>query len=174
MNAPLPHRGLRGFTLIEMTVVIALSAVVTLGIVAFYLSAQGTWTDASSQAVAQRDGTTLLDAISTRARGAATAVIVPVAADPRNSMMVLYDKNVPPNEQARFFWDGTDSLIHYADNGPVTGDYDQGPVVQTKVLRFSCSLMPGLAIVSVDSLRLVALGGQIVTLTSSYGLSNQP
>lgn len=172
MTAPRLASARRGFTLIEMTVVMALSAVVTLGIVAFYLSAQATWTDSSAQAVAQRDGTTLLSAISPRAREAASAIVVPNGVDPNNCAVVFYDND--GNELSRFKWFETDSLIHFADNFAVTGNYNPGPVVQTHVLRFHCSLNNAIGLMSVDTLRMQTATGQVVTLTTSYGLGNRP
>lgn len=170
MRVPGGTAATSGFTLIEMAVVMALSAVVTLGIVAFYLSAQGTWTDASAQAVAQRDGTTLLNSIAPRAHAAGYAQVVPNAVDPRNCEIVFYDKEVAGLPLSSFKWFDTDSMVHSGDG---LGNYSAGPVVQTKVARFHCSWNDSLGMIAVDTLRMVSASGEAVTLKSSYGLENR-
>jgi prepilin-type N-terminal cleavage/methylation domain-containing protein len=152
-----------GFTLIEAMVVIALSAIVTLGIVSFYLSAQQTWTDASAQALAQRDATTILATLSERARAADAAIVTP-STDPLNSDVVFYQGG---SESARFFA-GNDGLMHEGD----AGNPDTGPMTASKVLRFHAVFDPNLKLITVDSLRVLSTNGQIVTQSASSGLYN--
>jgi prepilin-type N-terminal cleavage/methylation domain-containing protein len=156
-----------GFTLIEVMVVLALSAMVTLGIVAFYLSAQATWTDSSSQVMAQRDASSVLEAIAVRARDASSATIINDAGT-QNSTLVLYRKDL--TERARIFWSDKDSLIHFSDSAD---SIDQGPLVGTRALRFSCSTVDSLGLVSVDSLRMISASGQVVSVSSAFGMTNR-
>src|SRR5262249_37558194 len=58
-----PHAFARGFTLTEVMVVTVLAGVVTLGLITFYLNSQIMWTESSTQVLAQRDGTALLEAM---------------------------------------------------------------------------------------------------------------
>jgi prepilin-type N-terminal cleavage/methylation domain-containing protein len=153
-----------GFTLVEVMVVLALSAIVTLGIVAFYLNAQQTWTDASAQALAQRDATAILAALSERARAADTVLVVPSAGDPGNSDVTFYWGGDP---KARFFC-GADSLMH--EEGEDL--QDTGPMTASRVLRFHATFEPTLKLITVDSLRVSSTTGQVVTQSTSSGLYN--
>jgi prepilin-type N-terminal cleavage/methylation domain-containing protein len=158
-----------GFTLVEVMVVLALSAFVTLGILAFYLNAQQTWTDASAQALAQRDASTILAAITDRARDADLAVVTPSTVDPGNSLLVFYRRGGGPIEleSARFFCD-KDQLMHEGDQD----QKDTGPMTATRILRFHATFDPTLKLVTVDSLRVISTTGQIVTQSTSSGLYN--
>ena len=167
-----PRRSTRstaGFTLIEAMVVIALSAIVTLGIVSFYLSAQQTWTDASTQALAQRDASTILTTLSDRARAADLAVVTPSTIDPANSLVVFYSRGggAVELETARFFCGG-DGLMHEGDQDL----QDAGPMTGSKVLRFHATYDPNLKLITVDSLRVSSTNGQVVTQSISAGLYN--
>jgi prepilin-type N-terminal cleavage/methylation domain-containing protein len=164
-----PIHSSAGFTLIEAMVVIALSAIVTLGIVSFYLSAQQTWTDASAQALAQRDATTILATLSERARAADTAIVIPSTLDPQNSVVILYQRGIGgiKLESARFFC-GRDGLMHEGDQDL----QDAGPMTASKVLRFHATFDPSLELVTVDSLRVSSTTGQVVTQSTSSGLYN--
>jgi prepilin-type N-terminal cleavage/methylation domain-containing protein len=155
------HRNARsaGFTLVEVMIVLALSAVVTLGIVAFYLSAQQTWTDASAQAVAQRDASTILAAISERARAADQVTVLPSTFDPDNSDVTFFNK------------DGTSTRFHCESDGLMHED-DTGPMTASPVLRFHVVFDPNLKLVTVDSLRVSSSTGQVVTQSTSSGLYN--
>ena len=50
-----PHANERGMTLTEVAVVMILGTMIMAGMVGFYLSSQGLWLDASTQAITQRD-----------------------------------------------------------------------------------------------------------------------
>ena len=47
----------RGLTLTEVAVVMILGTMIMAGLVGFYLSSQGLWLDASTQAITQREAT---------------------------------------------------------------------------------------------------------------------
>jgi prepilin-type N-terminal cleavage/methylation domain-containing protein len=162
----------RGFTLIEVVLVMALAAVVTLGIVGFYLQSQAMWIESSSQALAQRDATTMIEAISDSARVADFAVVVPVTGSPENSELYLFKNSALV---ARFFWVPADSLVHFGYGiNP-----DQGPLAPTVVERFTVSYDPNRAIVNIDTLRVRTNNGtptvaaRRITLSSTIGLYNK-
>ena len=157
----------RGFTLAEVVTVMALAAVVTLGIVGFYLESQSTWIDASSQALAQRDATIIVESISNRAREASDAWVTPCGSDSLNSEAHFYAPD--GSEIVRFFWSPADSLVHYAERGGP----DRGPIVPTVVERFSLSYVSPLGVVLLDSLRVRDTSGQRVALSSTFGLYNK-
>jgi prepilin-type N-terminal cleavage/methylation domain-containing protein len=105
-----PHRARsdsRGFTLTEITVVIVLAGVVTLGLVGFYLNSQAMWMDASTQALAQRDATSILEFMRQRGHGAASAVW-----DASNHKVTFYDDRCH-QELDSFAWNATDSLVYH-------------------------------------------------------------
>jgi Tfp pilus assembly protein FimT len=68
-------RGERGVTLIELTIVVVIATAVMVGLTAFYFNAQTVWIDASSQALAQREASMLIEAIARETRRAAHAVV---------------------------------------------------------------------------------------------------
>ena len=158
----------RGFSLVEMMVVMMMATVVTLGIVVFYLSAQATWTDASSQALAQRDATSIVEALSARAHEAGRADVAPVGPGDPNSIVTFYPKG-SSTETIHFYWSATDSLVHSGD----AGTYDSGPLTPTQVERFSLSTVDSLGLVLLDSLRVRSANRQTVTLSSTFGLYNR-
>lgn len=169
MRPSLP-RSAAGFTLVEMMIVVVLAGVVTLGLVAFYINSQAIWLDASTQAMAQRDATAILDAMRERAKASAQAQIQP-AGGGTNHTLVLYDNDLV--EVGRFQWDPADSTIHWA-TGADPAD-DQGPIVPTKVQRFWLRLDPSIpGIVHVDTLRVYSTTGQKVQMTSILAMYNTP
>jgi len=156
----------RGLTLIEITVVLVLAGVVTLGIVGFYLNSQATWIGASSQAMAQRDATTLLEAITQEARPAGSFSIIPVGT---NSQIFLIKGGVTVGS---FGWDGTDSLVHKYD---ATGQ-DLGPVVSSRAEVFHATpddTFPS-SVLRIDRIQLRGVNGEVVSLSSSVKLYNAP
>ena len=157
----------RGFTFTEVMVVMVLAGVVTLGLVTFYLNSQILWTGASTQVMAQRDATFLLEVMRDSTQVAADAVVLPNAADPLNYTVIFFDRN--NNELNRFFWDQGDSCVHYG----TPANLDQGAVVRSTVERFHVSKDLVLGMVNIDTLRVRSTAGQRVTLSTSIGLYNQ-
>src|SRR5262245_54493395 len=96
------REGQTGFTLMEVTIVLA--GVVTLGLGAFYLNSQMLWMDASTQALAQRDATTIIEAIREKAETAASVDIQ--AAGGGNNVVVFLGPG--DAEMGRFFWSPAD------------------------------------------------------------------
>lgn len=151
-------RAERGLTLMEVTVVLVLASVVTLGLVGFYLNSQATWTDASTQAVTQREATLLLGEITDRARAAASATW-----DATSHSLHLWDHN--DNELARFTWDvDGDSLVleESADRS--------GPVVNSVVTRFDVTTSDSL--VAIGPVELRSAAGGIVSVSTDVMLYN--
>jgi Tfp pilus assembly protein PilW len=153
----------RGVTLIEVTIVMALSTLVVLGMLGFYISSQTTWMAGSTQAIAQRDATLLIEAVSDSVRAAAHAAVD--STDALHHTLILYDRDM--NEQWRFWWSPSDQLIH---QGPGL-DQNRGPVVGSQVTRFQVDTLA-----RVVEIRLVELRdseGHYVRLTSAAALHNR-
>jgi len=166
VTCPLHPRGdSRGFTLTEVTVVIVLAAVVTLGLVTFYLNSQAMWTDASTQALAQRDATSILEAMRQRGHVAALAVWN----EPIHKV-TFYDNTL--QELDSFFWDQAgDSLMHHGGPSDPLGR----AIAPTVVERFAVSTdpNPNYGLVTVDTLRVRSTSGVRVTMSTTIGLFNQ-
>jgi len=157
-----------GFTLMELTVVMAMAGIVTLGLVAFYLQSQMLWMDASTQALAQRDATTIIEAMREKAETAASVDIQ--AAGSGNNVVVFLDKD--GIELGRFLWSPADSLVHYAISSAPNDD--KGPITPTRVERFALSAQPNDPFLKLDSLRVRSTTGQTVQMSSGMALYNAP
>jgi Tfp pilus assembly protein PilW len=162
-----PPRTERGITLTELTIVMVLAALVTVGIVTFYLNSQSLWLDASTQAMTQRDATLVLEAITADARPAAGAIVL---ADPDtlHQTLVLYEDPGKTVERSRFAWNAEDSLIHYF-SGPATTA--RGPLASSKVLRFQ--LETNDTLVTVRELWMYSSTGQPVEIASTVVMNNR-
>lgn len=117
-------RDARGVSLLEVTIVTLLAAVVMLALTGFYLNAQGTWMDASTQAVTQREASLVLGMIADSVHTANSA-----AGNPASSTLVLFDSQ--GSEICRFWLNPSDSLIHLGK-----GEVDRGPVEFSRVNQF--------------------------------------
>jgi len=157
-------RGERGLTLLEVTIVMALAALVVMGMIGFYISSQATWIDGSTQAIAQRDATMLVETVS---QGVRRAAFAEVTSDPDSVHQTLtLHRNDGTTLQA-FWWSSADSLVH---QGPAAGQ-DVGPVVVSKVTRFQLDTLANMV-----TLRLVELragDGQLVRMASAARLCNR-
>ena len=162
---PLHVSDQRGITLMEIVIVVALAGIVTLGLVGFYLQSQSMWLDASTQALAQRDATGLVEFIRSRASSAASALVAPVPPDSLNFVLTLYDAT--NNETDRFAWSGTDSLVHHFEAG-----LDKGAVGSAIVERFYVTVDPQLPLVRLDTLRVRSTSGERVKIASAFALYN--
>lgn len=158
-----PH-GNRGITLVEVVVVSALAMLVVLGMIGFYISSQSSWMAGSSQALAQRDATQLVEALSDSIRRAVVAVPYE-SPDSLHCGLVLYDE--AGQEFWRFWWDQRDHRVH---QGPGI-DHDHGPVVNTPVTRFQLDTLPRLLVIRLVELR--ADDGRAVRVTSAAALYNR-
>jgi prepilin-type N-terminal cleavage/methylation domain-containing protein len=157
-----PRAIARGFTFTEVMIVMALASVITLGLVTFYLNSQIMWTDASTQALAQRDATSLIEVMRRSAQGAASAFV-----DPSGHQVTFYDSSTL--ETSHYFWTPVDSFVHSGD----LGNWDKGPVAPTIVEAFRVTYDPNLGMVSLDSLRVRSSSGQHVSMSTAIGLYNK-
>ena len=158
----------RGLTLIEVTIVMVLATLVMMGMISFYISSQSTWMASSTQALAQRDATLLIETISDRVRVAHTAQVID-SPDSLHQGLVLFD--IDPFTQVlverwRFWW-AADSLVH---QGPGLND-DRGPAVASRVTRFQ--LDTSASLVEIRLVELRAGDGQLVRMSSAAALYNR-
>lgn len=153
----------RGLTLTEVTIVAVLASIVMLGLVGFYMSSQGTWMDASSQAITQREATTLIESIESKVHIASRA-----QADTTAHQLELYDLG---GALIHVFWwkaagGGADSLVHEGQ----TIANDRGPAVTSICERFNC--VADSFIVSVDLILRSAQGDRI-RITTRAAMQNR-
>jgi Tfp pilus assembly protein PilV len=132
----MPSRSERGLTLTEVTIVTVLASLVMLGIVSFYVNSQGTWMDASSQAITQREATALVEDIRARVHTAARAEVADDGAQ-----LELFEHG-STNPSYVYWWNASgecqpscDSLVHEGSDRV----HDRGPSVSSTVERFDCS-----------------------------------
>lgn len=150
----------RGITLVEVTVVGILAALVMLALSSFYINSQGAWIDASAQAVTQRDGTLILQAMSDSIHGAATAKVTDSP-----PTLHLYSYDDPVNETCQFRLEPNDQLIHLKTP---TSD---SPIARSIVTRFE--MTADTAMVHVDALELLTSANKPVILSGSAVLYNR-
>jgi hypothetical protein len=158
------HVGARGITLIEVSIVSALAMLVVLGMIGFYVSSQSSWLAGSSQALAQRDATQLVEVLADSIRRASLAEPFD-SPDSLHRGLVLYD--AAHDEFWRFWWDEQDRRVH---QGPGVGD-DRGPVVNTPVTRFQLDTLTRL--VDIRLIEMRADDGQTVRVASAAALYNR-
>jgi prepilin-type N-terminal cleavage/methylation domain-containing protein len=160
-----PLRSARGVTLPELMIVMAIAAVVTLGLVGFYLTSQATWTDASTQALAQRDATSLLETFSERVRESTSADVYD-SPDALHQGVIFRDRNL--TEQGRLWWDDADSLVHSSTGSVVA---DRGPVIASHVDRFQITATDSL--VHLSALEVRSANRTTVRLASTVAFCNR-
>ena len=151
-------------TLIEVAIVGALATMVVMGMISFYISSQSTWMDGSTQALAQRDATLLIQTVSDSVRVAAHAVPFD-SPDPDHQGVNLSD--AAQIQRWCFWWDESDSLIH---QGPTVDD-DRGPVIASRVTRIQLDTLTSVLVIRLVELR--AGHGQLVRMTSAAALRNR-
>jgi prepilin-type N-terminal cleavage/methylation domain-containing protein len=154
-----------GFTLLELMVVITLAGLVSLGLVAFYLNSQMLWMDSSTQALAQRDATFIVETLREQAETASSAEVQSFGS--QNNMVLFYHG---PIQFAGFLWRPADSLIHSINAIGADG----GPIAPTKVERFYVSLDSLLPLVHIDTLRVRSTSGQRVQISGGLAMYNAP
>jgi len=128
-----PTRRDAGLTLTEVAVVMILGTMIMAGLVGFYLSSQGLWLDASTQAITQREASLVAETIRdyVRQSGAAQASPVP---DPQHWQLALMrSAKLGEVPYYYFWWDPSDSLIH---SGPTVGGAGTGPMIVSRAERF--------------------------------------
>jgi type II secretory pathway component PulJ len=149
-----------GITLVEVTIVMALATLVVMGMISFYVSSQSMWMAGSTQALAQRDATLLIETVSAKVRESFQAETFE-SPDSTHQGLILYDAS--GTESWRFWWDDRDSLLY---QGP---SQDQGsPVVASRVTRFQLDTLTRLV-----DIRLVEVrsgDGRLVRMSSAAAL----
>jgi Tfp pilus assembly protein PilW len=150
-----PVRTERGLSLMEVAVVMILATIIMAGLVGFYLSSQGLWLDASTQAITQREATLVVAAMrdSIRKSGMARASMTP---DSLHEQLSLFKSQSDVVPYYVFWWSPTDSLIH---SGTSVGGAGSGPMIVSRAERFQ--LRATLKGVRVD-MRLRSASGETV------------
>lgn len=155
----------RGFTLTEVTVVLVLAAIVMLGLTGFYMNSQTTWTEASAQALTQREATSLVEELTAMVHQAAFAHAESTAT---GFQLDLYKQDSSPLYS--FWFDPSDSTVH---EGPQRIE-DNGASVTSRVERFAfvaCGQCDSL--VELTSLRLRSSSGHVVETSAAIALYNR-
>jgi prepilin-type N-terminal cleavage/methylation domain-containing protein len=155
-----------GFTLAELMVVMVLAGVVAFTLLVFYFNSQGTWLDASAKALAQRDATTLLESIASRADSAGWARVSGVSGD---TLVELFKSPTATLPYYGFCWRADDQRVH---QGPGSCFPDQGPVVASNVDQFSVVYDATQGMINLVSMRVRSTNGDIIVMQSSFKLHN--
>jgi len=118
------------------------------------------WIAGSTQTMAQRDGTTLVEALRRQVHAAQTATVD--TSDPAHHQLSLsFPSGNPPVD---FRWDSTDHRVHM-----LVGGNDRGPVVETPVTRIQFSTR-GADIVELTLLELRTANGDSVRTGTRFAL----
>src|SRR5438309_3642608 len=116
-----PGTGERGLTLTELVIVGLLATMVMMALTAFYINSQRVWVDGSTQALAQRDGSLLVEALRGRVHEAQQAGLIWTDAD-HDELWLQY---FPGDSTVYFRWGPADRRVHLWVNGPVNGLQDR-------------------------------------------------
>jgi hypothetical protein len=160
-SAPGLPGGERGLMLTELVIVGLLATMVMLALTLFYINSQNVWIEGSTQALAQRDGSLLVDVMRRSVHEANQATVS--TTDPNHDQLTLTYSGGRPTIDFR--WDSTDSLIHRWDSGT----NDNGPVATTPVSRFRVTTLDSTMVV-LTQLQLKTANGDSVNLASSFAL----
>jgi Tfp pilus assembly protein PilW len=156
-----------GFTPVEAMIVMLLAGVVMLGLFTFYFSSQASWLDASSQALAQRDATIIIQHLARNTRQAAAVSLTNCP-----GQVVLYSDPGGTAPFKNFFWNMGDSLIHFGNGA--TCSSDQGPVVSSLVEEFNLTISGSPPVLKLVNLRVRSATGERIEMSSSFALYNAP
>jgi hypothetical protein len=144
----------------EVTIVMVLASLVMLALLGFYINSQATWTDASSQALAQRELTAVVERLSGRVHEAASAVVV-------GQQLSLFD--LGGGALYSLTWNPADSLLY--DHDPSRPGPDVA-ITSFPVTRFQ--VVPSDSLVTLVALELRTAAGKFVSTTSTMALINHP
>lgn len=154
-------------TLVEVTIVGVLAMIVVLALTGFYINSQGTWIDASSQAVAQREATFIMETMADSTHASASADVATA------HTLILFEPPPPygtGTEKCRFLWNLSDSLIHQWSGNPFV---DQGPLGQSKVVGFDVAENAGRTMVRILKLQVRSANGRVITMSTNAAYFNQ-
>ena len=159
------HRD-RGLTLTEVMIVIALAALVMLGLVSFYMTSQAVWMEGSSQAITQRDATLLVTAMTDSVRRAGYATVVE---DPSTGGQVLslYAQKGDPDPFRCFYWKAS-----HVYSGSTQPGHDEQLVVVSPVSGFQLAT-DDTSFVLMNLIELPTSKGPPVRLASAAALYNR-
>lgn len=160
-----PPRSPRGFTLVEAMIVMILAGVVTLGLMTFYFTSQATWLDASSQALAQRDATMIVQVIGREVREAGSASLSDCS-----GRLVLYRDPAGTQAFRTFFLSPVDSLVHKG----VACNSDEGPIASSHVEAFDMTISGSPPVLRLTRLRVRSATGERVEMSSTFAMYNAP
>jgi hypothetical protein len=132
-----------------------LGTLIMAGLVGFYLSSQGLWLEASTQAITQREASLVTAAMRDSIRKSAKASVSNIP-DALHQQLALYAGKNDTVPYYYFWWDAGDSLIHC---GTQVGGAGSGPMIVSHAERFHC--IAETRAVRVD-LRLRSAGGDLV------------
>ncbi len=158
-------RSQTGLTLTELAIVMVLAAMVTVGLVTFYLNSQGMWVDASTQSMVQRDASLIVERMAQRTHLAYTADVLSDP-DSLHQTVILFTRDL--EETSRFWWKSSDSLIHYSIG---SSGVDRGPIVGSKVELFK--LDRDTSHVYLRDLTMATTAGNPVQMTATMRLYNR-
>ncbi len=147
----------------EVTVVMVLASIVMLALLGFYINSQAIWTDASSQAITQREMTAVVARLTEQAHAAASAQL-----------------SSPGGMQAVTFYDqkgamlyglswGEDSLIHVVNDPWIPGSPAIG---RSPVTKFQ--LVVSESLVTLVALEMRTPTGRLTSLHTSVRMLNAP
>lgn len=145
----------------EVTIVVVLASLVMLALLGFYINSQATWNDASSQAITQRELTTVIERITEKAHLASQG-----SWDPTGNQLDLY----PPGSNNAFYtltWNPTDSLLYESGVGILGGPH---PILASEVMAFQIACVDSVLILTNLTLRTAA--GKYVSAASTMTLMN--
>ena len=154
----------RGLTLTEVTVVMVLGTMIMAGMVAFYLSSQGLWLEASTQAITQREASLLTAAMRDSIRQSGSALVTP-SPDALHQQLSLYRPGAS-TPYYYFWWEPSDSLIHAGPTltrGPATA------MIQSRAVRMQ--MLAAASAVRVD-LQLHSANGDRVDASAYAVMKN--
>lgn len=151
----------RGLTLTELTIVGALAIIVMLALTVFYFNSQRMWLAGSTQALAQRDATLLVEEIRKHVNGASSAFVDDVS-DPIHNQLTL---SYADNSTLELAWNSTDKRIHLMSD---FGSEDHGPIVDSPVSRFE--LTSDSTMVELTLAELTTADGDSVRISSAFAL----
>lgn len=156
-------RNERGLTLTELTIVGLLATIVMVALTGFYIHSQQLWTDASTQALAQRDAALLVTELRHRINEANDAAVSATDNDHDHLSLTYLNR---PFQTVEFAWNVSNRKMHLWIDG-----HDQGPVVDTPVAQFKLQTVDS-PVTRVDLVQalLSTAAGDSVGITSSFAL----
>lgn len=156
----------RGITLTEVAVTMIIGTMIMAGLVGFYMSSQGMWLDASTQAISQREATLVVETLRDSVRMSGKALVT-ASPDSVHQQLALYRTPASVTPYYYFYWSASDSLIY---SGTSVGGAGAGPMIVSKAERFQLDATSDA--VQVD-LRLRSASGQTVEYTSFAVMRNR-